>query len=191
MGSLREKLEAMGESQLGGGEWSKLRRQVAAFWRDLRGLLLERIEQELSLLKAGPEKVRIYQDGLPAGGEIGRKIVEEIAERGSPNYQIIRELLERGAQLEKTEHAGLLQEEYGWIAQIVNASSSKERERLRSQYRLRSARLLQQRDRFIAKAIDTSLREGELGILFLGASHRVAPHLPADIGVIRLNREIS
>jgi hypothetical protein len=124
---------------------------------------------------------------MPAGGETARRIVDKVAEEGSLNYQIVRELLNRGALIEKTEHAGLLQEEYRLIRQIVAASGPAERAQAHQAYRCRSEALLAQRDRFIAKRIDQTLKEGEVGLLFIGASHRVRSYLPKDIKIIPLS----
>ena len=184
LGSVAERLRATSNQKLSAQGWRKHQQQVAAFWRRLRAELMERVEKELA--GAGWEKLRIYQDGMPAGGETARRIVEEVAEKGSLNYQMLRELLKRGASLEKTEHAGLLREEYGMIRQIVAAAGAVEREQARRIYRRRSEALLAQRDRFIAKRIDQTLKEGELGLLFVGASHRVRSYLPRDIEVISL-----
>jgi hypothetical protein len=46
-----------------------------------------------------------------------------------------------------------------------------------------SERMLRERDEFIARRIDESLKEGEVGILFIGLMHRVDRFLPADIEV--------
>lgn len=185
LGSMAERLGEIGQARLSAERWKRHQQEVAAFWERLRAGLFERVEKELA--GASWEKLRIYQDGLPAGGDTGRRIVEEVAEKGSPNYQIIAELLKRGAQLEKTEHAGLLQEEYRLIRQILTAPATAERAGAEQVYRLRSEALLVQRDRFIAKRIYESLQEGEVGLLFIGASHQVRSYLPEDIEVISMH----
>lgn len=119
LGSVGERLRTAGEEAMSAEGWEKHRQQIAAFWQRLRVKLTATLEKELA--EAGWQKLRIYQDGLPSGGEMGRRIVEEVAKRESANYQIVKELVERGALLEKTEDAALLQEEYGLIRQIVAA----------------------------------------------------------------------
>lgn len=185
LGSLAEKLGAVGEQILSPNGWNRHQQEVAAFWERLRAALVQRIEKELE--GASWERLRIYQDGLPSGGETARRIVEELAEKGSPNYQIVRELLQRGAQIEMTEHAGLLREEYRLIRGIVAASGPVEKMRAEQAYRRRSAALLAERDRFIAKRIDEGLKEAEVGLLFIGASHRVMSYLPGDIEVVSVS----
>ena len=53
-------------------------------------------------------------------------------------------------------------------------------------YRWRKGRLLRARDRYIIKSINTGLHDGETGICFLGASHRILGGLAKDINVIAL-----
>jgi pheromone shutdown protein TraB len=43
--------------------------------------------------------------------------------------------------------------------------------------------LMQERDAYIAKAIDISLKDDETGLLFIGAAHNVIPELAKDIEV--------
>ena len=184
LGSVGERLRTVGEEAMSAEGWEKHRQQIAAFWQRLRVKLAATLEKELA--EVGWQKLRIYQDGLPSGGEMGRRIVEEVAKRESANYQIVKELLERGALLEKTEDAALLQEEYGLIRQIVAALGPVQRARAVQAYRRRSPTLLGERDRFIAKRIDDSLKAGELGLLLIGAYHAVRSYLPKDIEVIPL-----
>jgi len=185
LGSVAERLRAIGKERLSAEGWRKHQQRVAAFWRRLHVEVMERVEKELAGASWG--KLRVYQDGMPAGGETARRIVEEVAQKGSPNYQILRELLKRGARLEKTEHAGLLREEYRLIRQIVGAAGRAEREQAQQTYRRRSEALLVRRDRFIAKRIEETLKEGEVGLLFIGVSHRVRPYLPRDIKIVPLS----
>ena len=182
---MAEKLAALGEQVLSPKGWERHQLEVAAFWERLRVILLETIEKELGT--AAWERLRIYQDGLPIGREGARRIVEELAESGSANYQIVKELLERGAAIEKTEHVDLLQEEYRLIRNIVAAPGPADKAEAEQAYRRRSEPLLAARDQFIAKRIDESLKETELGLLFIGASHRVISYLPKDIEVVSVS----
>jgi len=204
-GTIADGLAASVRDGLSAEEWRKRQEQVAAFWRKLRANLMRTMEKELQSPEATKglpapagrpagwsggrcwEKVRIYQDGLPAGGETALRIVEEVAEKGSANYQLVRELLERGARIEKTEEASLLQEEYRLIQRIVSAPEGPARDRARRIYGRRSEALLAERDRFIAKRVDETLADEEVGLLFIGSAHRVSSYLPADIEIISLS----
>jgi hypothetical protein len=76
-----------------------------------------------------------------------------------------------GATLVGTESPELLLEEYRLL------QSPEERTEAIA------ADLLEARDRFIAGRIDTTLGDGEDGILFIGALHKVAKFLPQRIRV--------
>ena len=51
-------------------------------------------------------------------------------------------------------------------------------------YQEASAALLEKRDRYISARIDTTLPNGEMGILFLGMLHNVQAYLAQDIEVV-------
>ena len=182
LGSFAERLTAMAQERLSAEAWRAHQRQTQEFWGKLGAKVMERVSEEL----AGRSwtRLRIYQDGMPAAGETARRIVEELAEKGSLNYQLVQELMAKGAQLERTEQADLLRQEYRLLRGILAASEPAERDRARQQYARASEGLLARRDRFIAQQIAGTLREGEVGLLFIGALHRVADYLSKDIEVI-------
>lgn len=143
--------------------------KVARFWQQVRASLLEMLDERPG--DAGSlSRVRIYQDGLPAAGELASRIARESAAKGSHNYNLVLELLERGATLEQTEDPGLLREEYSMLSK-------------RSRNARRASELLEMRDRFIADRINATLKEGETGVLFIGALHRLTEKLAPDIEV--------
>lgn len=124
--------------------------------------------------------VRIYQDGLPRCGREA-DIVKELAGAGSPNHQLLLDLMEKGATLEGTESPDLLVAEYRLVKRLAEAGDPAEVARIQAEQAEESGALLARRDRFIAKRINESLRPGETGILFLGMLHALEPHLAADI----------
>jgi hypothetical protein len=193
MGSQAEALEREHVRRHGRGEWARTRRLIDEVWEGLRRRLLA--------LDLDYRTVRIYQDGLPVcGRELG--IVREVAQAGSRNYALILELLDRGAMLEGTESPDLLREEYERIQSAIpkesvprgrmqtgeldtTAESRKAGppDQAREECASESERILRQRDEFIARRVDESLKEGEMGILFIGLMHRVDRFLPADMEV--------
>jgi len=92
-----------------------------------------------------------------------------------------------GAKIEATESAELLRQEYGYIKAILEAGSEAERRAAEERYNRVKDKLLEERDRFIARAIDVSLPDGETGLLFIGAAHDVQSKLPGDIDVKSLD----
>ncbi|ABK13854.1 MAG: hypothetical protein H5T42_05820 [Methanothrix sp.] len=174
MGSMREGLERMGVSRLGREKWEENRIRIERFWDEL--------EREIDRLELDPTRLRIYQDGLPAGGEIGERIIRETASKGSRNYQIIEKLMERGARIEATESPELLLREYQHIKAMVSTTGEEQRRALEA-YNKEKDRLLDERDAYIARRIAETLQDDETGLLFIGAHHNVVPRLPADVEV--------
>jgi hypothetical protein len=179
MGSMREELIKESIAKIGKEKWLENQKKIENFWNE--------VEKEIDNLNLDYCKIRIYQDGLPYGGELGVRIVSETAEKGSKNYQIIRKLIQRGATIEATESPELLRKEYEHIKAIVTASTAEEKADAIRRYEEIKDELIQERDTFIAKRIDATLKNNETGILFIGAAHNVIPKLAKDIEVISLD----
>lgn len=180
MGSMRDGLEKEGVAKIGRQRWEENQRRIEKFW--------DEVDREVDgLVGLALEKVRIYQDGLPCAGELGERIVRETAEKGSKNYQIIRRLMERGARIEATESPDLLRQEYSHIKAILEAKTEQERTEAAAGYGQVKDRLMEDRDTFIAQTISSTLKDGETGLLFIGASHNVIPKIAKDIEVKSLD----
>jgi hypothetical protein len=176
MGSIALALDKGTADTLGPELLQKHRDTVSGFWDSL-----DRFFSSL-----GVRDFKVYQDGLVVGGEEGLRIVKEGINQGSKNYQLVGELLKRGAVLIKTEDLPLVKREYGYLTKMAYSKTLKEREVATLRYRLAQSRLLQQRDSYIANRINTTLGEGETGILFIGANHDVIPRLAKDINVTQV-----
>lgn len=179
MGSMGEGLVKEGMAKIGREKWLENQRKIEKFWDDL--------EKEIDGLGLDYSKTRIYQDGLPCGGELGFRIVRETADKGSKNYQIVRKLIERGATVEATESPELLRKEYEHIKALITAMTPEEKTNAARRYDQIKDELLQERDAYIAKAIDATLKDNETGLLFIGAVHNVIPRLAKDIEVKSLD----
>lgn len=177
MGSLRNDISEIIDDAFGREKRDKHRKDVFTFWENLKKLL------EKSLENIDMANIRIYQDGIPVGGELGIKLVEEGAKDGILNHQIVLSLIRRGAILEKTEDPRLLKEEYEILKEMIGAKTSIEREKLAEKYKKRLYQLTEERDRYIAGRIKESLGEGELGVLFIGTTHDIASYIPSEINV--------
>ncbi|MDP3105874.1 MAG: hypothetical protein Q8M95_14860 [Candidatus Methanoperedens sp.] len=179
MGSMGEGLVKEGMAKIGREKWLENQRKIEKFWDDL--------EKEIDGLSLDYSKTRIYQDGLPCGGELGLRIVRETADKGSKNYRIVRKLIERGATVEATESPELLRKEYEHIKALITAMTPEEKADAARRYDQIKDELLQERDAYIAKAIDISLKDDETGLLFIGAVHNVIPRLAKYIEVKSLD----
>lgn len=186
MGSVKHEMKGISEKTFGREKWERHRKYVKNFWEKVETSLEKRLN------KVDISKVKIYQDGQVVDGYFGRKIVEEIASAGSKNHQIILGLVKKGAVLMKTESFELLKEEYTFIKRIMG-KKSRDAEVAAAVYKKRKDSLLKERDRYIAKNIEKTLKNGEFGILFIGATHNVESQLPSSISVEYLEdvRDIS
>ena len=158
----------------GDAAWQRRGAMVDAMWRGLHDALMA-----LPFPAAG---VRLYQDGLPICG-YERTIVEDLAAKGSPNHLLLRALMERGALLMGTEDPSLLLAEYQRIARLEQLSAQRGPAAAAQLVEQQGRRLLHDRDAFIARRIESSLREGEMAILLLGLLHRVDEHLQGDFTI--------
>jgi hypothetical protein len=150
--------------------------QVARYW--------ERVEAEFHDMRRVWRGVHIYQDGLPdAREDIVARVVADV---DSPNYRLLRWLAGQGADVVGTEDPVLLQEEY----ELLKASLASDA--ARQVYAARAARLLDERDAYIAARIGAALPAGATGVLFIGLQHNVARLLPPDVEVtiLRCAREL-
>jgi hypothetical protein len=141
------------------------------------------IEEAIAGWSLPYEKVRIYQDGLPVCGH-ELEIVKDLAAAGSRNHQLLLRLKTKGATIMGTESAELLVREYRLIKATLLAKSTEAPPPESGPLAL-GRDLLRQRDQAIAARINDTLRQGEIGLLFLGMLHALDQLLPTDMNVIR------
>lgn len=173
LGSLASEVTKRGVIDLGKDVWEKHKLTVEEFW--------DVISDYFDSLDVSETK--IYQDGMVAEGEMGEKIVEEGIKISSKNYKLVARLLKRGAILVKTEDFKLVKEERDRLLSITQPKSTFQKLLGFMRYKLVKDRLLDKRDRYIAKRIDETLHHGERGILFIGAYHNIKSKLPGDIQI--------
>jgi len=176
MGSLASALEQSTASVCGDERWERHKATASHFW--------QMVSDYLETLDA--RNLKVYQDGFISDGDLGKKIIEEGMRKGSKNYEIILNLLNRGAEIVSTEDMALLQEEYGLISRIIKAETPSQRRLAYKEYESRKSQLTMERDTFIARTINETLKGGQVGLLFMGAYHDVIPHLAKDIVVEQL-----
>lgn len=174
LGSAGRTLARKGAGMVGQRRWASHQDTVRRFWESIKAFLLA----------LAPGQIKVYQDGLPADGASGRRIVEEAAARGSRNYQLLSELLQRGAELRKTEDLCLLLREREYLRDSASEGAPAPGRCLPKLSSYDKEHLLEERDEFIARAISSTLKEGEIGVLFIGAYHDVASRLAPDISIV-------
>ena len=173
LGSLAKDVAKRGIADLGKGFWEEHRKTVEGFWN-----VISHYFDSVNV-----SGMKIYQDGMVAEKEVGEKIVEEGVKSGSRNYQLLSELLKRGAILVKTEDFKLVKEERDRLLKITRAKTITEKLLGFTRYKLTKNMLLNKRDKFITKRIDETLNKGETGIIFIGAYHNIKNRLPKNIQI--------
>jgi hypothetical protein len=162
LGSLVEAVRTRYQRELGAAAWENRQRAVAGLW--------DAITQRIAALHLDYSVVRIYQDGLPVCAH-ELDIVRELARAGSRNHQLILELLDQGAVLVGTEDPQLLLREYQMQRRQLLPAESATRGPVGGA--AEAAEVLALRDRWIAQRIAETLLDGQTGLLFLGAAHRL------------------
>ena len=125
-----------------------------------------------------------------------------------PEWKILRELVKKGASLEKTEDISLWQEMYqkfqefrghyekikqeSELAGEKEAITDEDLEMIEEMAQLYDdiAEVNFRRDLYIARRISETLQEREIGILFMGGAHDVISKLPQDIQVELLDERL-
>ena len=164
LGSLAGELRRSAEQTFGVEAWAQRLTSIESMWKDLH--------TKLCLAPIDWPHTRLYQDGLPVCGR-EREIVQELAAKGSQNHQLVATLMERGAVLMGTESPHLLMREYGRAQRLLQAAPALLPGSLSGALRQEGEEILLARDSFMARRIDSTLLEGETGILFLGLLHHV------------------
>jgi len=124
--------------------------------------------------KLGPVK-QVYHELIPAGGEEGCKAIEELS---SSTYQIVQARLDKGAAIQGIEDVDSLTEFMDWSRCLaVGLQNQKVIARVLESYSEARAR----RNQTIARKIDETLKEGDVGILLMREGHEV--QFPPDIEV--------
>jgi len=171
LGSAAAEADRKGAALAGRRKWDRHKATIERFW--------EALARYFAGVEA--EGLKIYQDGLVADGALGMKIVRDAVRKGSRNYQIIADLVARGAAIVRTEDIQIVKAEVDQIMRLTRATSPGRKMLAALGYKLRSGKLLSRRDEFIANTIADTLEEGETGALLMGAHHEVLRRLPGDI----------
>ncbi len=175
LGSLAKDVTKRGIADIGEDVWEKHKAAVENFW--------DVISDYFNSIDVSGMKV--YQDGMVADGEVGLRIVEEGAKSGSRNYELVARLLKKGAILVKTEDFKLVKEELDRLVALTQAKSISRKLIAFIKYKLAKDRLLDKRDKFIAKRIEETLSRGQKGIIFIGAYHNIKNRLSKCFQIIK------
>jgi len=126
------------------------------------------VENQLGALELKLGKIAlIYHELIPVSGEEGIKTIKELNEKC---YDVIKNRLDKGAQLEATEEDELLKELMDWSRCLaIGLQSQKAFGRIYESY----TEVSKKRNEHIAQQIDQTLKADEIGILFMREGHQV------------------
>ncbi len=131
-------------------------------------LYWEQVVQQLANLESRIGKVsHVYYESITESGENGLKVMEKI---NPPSFKIVTDKCRGGAVLEATEDKELAEETMDWERFILMGFISQKVARTVSESYVAASR---KRYEHIAKRIDETLKENEVGILFIREDHMV------------------
>jgi hypothetical protein len=136
----------------------------------------EQVARQITELTAKLGEVnRIYHELIAASGEEGLEAIEDLSEK---SHEIVRACLEKKAQLEAAEDNDILTEFMDWSrCLIIGLQNPQVVSRVYDSY----VEAGKKRNEYIARKIDETLQENEIGILLMRENHQV--QFPADIQV--------
>ena len=134
------------------------------------------VEAPVSKLETMLSEVnKVYHELIPVGGKEGMKAIKELNSR---SYQIANARLKKGAKLQPIEDSELLTEFMDWSKCLaVGLQNSKVFVRVYESY----AEAQKRRNSHMAKQIDETLKNDEVGILLMREGHQV--QFPSDIQI--------
>jgi len=146
----------------------KGQRILDSYWSEVREQI-ENMERRLGKIK------HVYHEAIDSSDDGGLKTLDDM----NPSISgFVRTLCRSGATMEATEDRALLEESTDWQRCLTIGLMSEKVLKLASDGYQESTT---QRYEHIARRIDTSLGENEVGALFIGQDHRV--QFPTDVQV--------
>jgi len=137
----------------------------------------EQVEKQIAELEAKLGAVkRIYHELVPAVGDDGIKAIEELCDK---SCKIVRECLERGAQLEAAEGTDILTEFMDRSrCLMIGLQNPKVINQVYESY----LEATKKRNEYIITRINETLQKNETGILIMRENHQL--QFPTDIQII-------
>lgn len=170
-GSLQDAFKDAFVKECGQAAFVEIQGRIRDYWT----MVEERIEKAIP----DPRGLRIYHDGFPVGSREKVLALFGLMLRDnskSPNFQLVKKLLDKGAVLEGTEDMALVLEQVR-IYECAIRAPKEDRERIAAVHAHRADELVELRDDVIAQRICDTLSEEDKGILFIGRDHNVIRRL--------------
>jgi len=141
------------------------------------------IKSRVSDLQAKLGKInKIYHELVDASGKKGLEVIKNLNKK---SYQIVKTLFQEGAVLEAVEDGNLVKESMDWARCLAIYLQSERALKKIYQFYIE---VMQERDAYIAKRIDKTLKDNEIGILFIRENNNVK--FPSDIEIFRIHPSV-
>lgn len=141
---------------------------IDSYWQQAQAQL-ENLEEKLARVS------RVYHELITSGGEEGSKAIEELSAGG---HRIVKNSLDRGAELQLIEDGDLLREFMDWSRCLaVGLQNQKVFAEVYQSY----LEVQKRRNDLIARRIDETLKDDEVGVMLMREGHQV--QFPSDIQV--------
>jgi len=145
---------------------ANLLERVNRYWNQVESHVAN-LEEKLGTVN------KVYHEMVPIGGEDGAKAIKEL-NKGS--YQIIKARLKKGSDLQSVEDGEILAEFMDWGRCLaIGLQSQNVIVRAYEFY----SEAQKRRNDYIAKQIDETLRDGEIGLMLMMEGHQV--QFPSDV----------
>lgn len=151
-------------------------KEAQAEYREKFNKYWNQVETQMTDLELKLGRInKIYHELIPVGGDNGIKVIEELNEK---SCQIIKNRIDKGAQLEATEGSELLTEFMDW-SKCLAAGLQNQRVFVKVYESYTEAS--KKRNEHITTKIAETLKADEAGILFMREGHQV--QFPSDIQI--------
>ena len=151
-------------------------KEAQAEYREKFNKYWNQVETQMTDLELKLGRInKIYHELIPVGGDDGIKVIEELNEK---SCQIIKNRIDKGAQLEATEESELLTEFMDW-SKCLAAGLQNQRVFVKVYESYTEAS--KKRNEHITTKIAETLKADEAGILFMREGHQV--QFPSDIQI--------
>ncbi|MBA7698065.1 hypothetical protein ES703_106739 [subsurface metagenome] len=151
-------------------------KEAQAEYREKFNKYWNQVETQMTDLELKLGRInKIYHELIPVGGDNGIKVIEELNEK---SCQIIKNRIDKGAQLEATEESELLTEFMDW-SKCLAAGLQNQRVFVKVYESYTEAS--KKRNEHITTKIAETLKADEAGILFMREGHQV--QFPSDIQI--------
>ena len=138
------------------------------YWGQVKKQIAE-LEAKLGVVQ------RIYHEMIPVAGDPGIKAIEELCDQSG---KIVRDCLEKGAQMEAVEDGDLLSEFMDWSrCLIIGLQNEKVMNQVYESY-LEAGK---KRNEYISGKLDETLQPDEIGVLLMRENHQI--QFPPDIQI--------